>query len=94
MRTACSSDAPVTSPDWRPGVAALLARTGEGVTLEEALHTYTTAGAWQDFAETWKGTITPGRAADLFVSAATAPEELTDAPVELTVFDGRVVHAE
>ncbi|WP_157248275.1 amidohydrolase [Nonomuraea typhae] len=93
VHTACSSDAPVTSPDWRPGVAALLARAGEGVTLEEALRSYTTAGAWQDFAETWKGTITPGKVADLFVSAATAPEELTDAPVELTVFAGRMVHA-
>ncbi|NUR92339.1 MAG: amidohydrolase family protein [Nonomuraea sp.] len=91
VATACSSDAPVTSPDWRPGLAALVARAGEGITVAEAVHAYTAAGAWQDFAETWKGTITPGKVADLCVSGATRPEELPDAPVELTVFDGQVV---
>ncbi|MFI6813043.1 amidohydrolase [Nonomuraea sp. NPDC050328] len=90
--TACSSDAPVTRPDWRAGVAALVAREGEGLDLEAALRTYTIAPAWQDHAETWKGSITPGKVADLCVSAATSPHELTEAPVELTLFGGRVVH--
>ncbi|WP_225878083.1 amidohydrolase [Spongiactinospora rosea] len=89
--TACSSDAPVTGPDWRAGVSALIARDGEGITLEEALAAYTTAGARQDFAETWKGTIGEGMAADLFVSGATDTADLVAAPVELTVFDGRIV---
>ncbi|MDF5758876.1 amidohydrolase family protein [Spongiactinospora sp. TRM90649] len=89
--TACSSDAPVTGPDWRVGVAALTARDGEGISLTEALGTYTVAGARQDFAETWKGTLGEGMAADLFVSGATDVEEVVTAPVELTVFDGRVV---
>ncbi|NRQ31149.1 amidohydrolase family protein [Nonomuraea sp. NN258] len=91
--TACSSDAPVTGPDWRAGVAALTARDGEGITLEEALRTYTSAPARQDFAERWKGTITAGKVADLCVSGATGLAEITAAPVELTVFDGRVVHS-
>ncbi|NUS01048.1 MAG: amidohydrolase [Nonomuraea sp.] len=89
--TACSSDAPVTAPDWRAGVAALVARDGEGLSLEQALAAYTIAGARQDFAEGWKGTITEGKAADLCVSGATAPDDVVTAPVDLTVFGGRVV---
>ncbi|MFI6922880.1 amidohydrolase [Nonomuraea spiralis] len=89
--TACSSDAPVTAPDWRAGVAALIARDGEGVSLREALSAYTIAGARQDFAEGWKGTLTTGKVADLCVSAATADEDVTAAPVDLTVFGGRIV---
>ncbi|GII66936.1 hypothetical protein Skr01_70210 [Sphaerisporangium krabiense] len=89
--TACSSDAPVTGPDWRAGVAALVARDGEGITLEEALATYTVAAARQDFAETWKGTISEGKVADLCVSGATDAADVVAAPVELTVFDGRIV---
>ncbi|MFI6179386.1 amidohydrolase [Nonomuraea sp. NPDC051191] len=91
--TACSSDAPVTAPDWRAGVAALVDRDGEGISLEEALATYTIAGARQDFAEGWKGTLTPGKVADLCLSAATADEDVVAAPVDLTVFGGRVVWA-
>ncbi|MFI9591722.1 ABC transporter substrate-binding protein [Nonomuraea sp. NPDC052265] len=81
----------VVTPDWRAGVAALVDRDGEGVSLEEALATYTIAGARQDFAEGWKGTLTPGKVADLCVSAATADEDVVAAPVDLTVFGGRVV---
>ncbi|MBB5074571.1 amidohydrolase [Nonomuraea endophytica] len=92
VNTACSSDAPVTGPDWRAGVVALVARRGQGLTLEEALGTYTRAAAWQDHAEGWKGTVSAGKVADLCVSAATAPDELVDAPVDLTVFGGRIVH--
>ncbi|WP_067176690.1 amidohydrolase [Microtetraspora niveoalba] len=101
VATACSSDAPVTFPDWRAGVASLLSRTSkasgrvagawERIGLEEALRCYTINGARQDFAETWKGSITPGKVADLCVSGARTPEDIPSAPVEMTVFDGSVV---
>ncbi|MFD0547245.1 amidohydrolase family protein [Streptomyces mexicanus] len=35
------------------------------VGLEEALRAYTVNAARQDFAETWKGSIEPGKVADL-----------------------------
>lgn len=99
------SDAPVTDPDWRQGVMTAILRTGrlgniagptERITLPEALRTYTSTPAWQDFAEDWKGTLEPGRVADLCILAADiteiAPHELPDIPVVATVLDGQVVH--
>jgi predicted amidohydrolase YtcJ len=101
-----SSDAPVVWPDWRQGVAAAVLRTSvangavygpeERITVQEAIAAYTTGGAWQDFAEDEKGTIEPGKVADLCVLGGdpfTAdPAEIPDMPILATVLDGRPVH--
>lgn len=101
-----SSDCPVTPPDWRAGLAALLTRRAEAsgrvageaerLTLDQALRTYTVNGAWQDFAESWKGSLTPGKVADLCVVDAALgevpPAEVAAVPVAMTVFGGQVVH--
>ncbi|MFE7192584.1 amidohydrolase [Kitasatospora sp. NPDC057595] len=106
VRLCASSDAPITEPDWRRGVASMLLReskaTGrtsgpqERVGLPEAVRAYTSAPAVQDFAEHWKGTLEPGKVADLCVLggrlADTSPHDLPDLPVDLTLFDGRAVH--
>ncbi|QKG21440.1 amidohydrolase [Actinomadura verrucosospora] len=102
-----SSDAPVTYPNWRQGIAAMLLRESkasgrtfgpqERVGLPDAVRAYTANAAWQDFAEDWKGTLEPGKAADVTVLDGTLtaidPHDLPDTPVAMTVFDGRVVHA-
>ncbi|KUF16760.1 amidohydrolase [Streptomyces silvensis] len=101
-----SSDTPVNDPDWRAGVRALMTRRGacgevhgpeQRLTLDQALAAYTTAGAWQDAAESWKGSVTVGKVADLCVLGGnlrtTPAEEITSVPVETTVFDGRIVHS-
>ncbi|MGI5420588.1 amidohydrolase [Actinomadura luteofluorescens] len=102
-----SSDAPVTYPNWRQGVAAMLLREskasgrtfgpGERVGLPDAVRAYTSNAAWQDFAEDWKGSLEPGKAADVTVLDGTLtaldPHDLPDTPVAMTVFDGRVVHS-
>lgn len=102
---ASGSDAPVTDGDWRQGVATCVLREGkqthkvsgadQRISLFEALRTYTVGGAWQDRAETWKGTLTVGMAADLFVLEARLRDiDLHDLPkvgVAMTVIDGRVV---
>ncbi|KND28696.1 amidohydrolase [Streptomyces acidiscabies] len=101
-----SSDAPITEPDWRQGVAAMLLREsrasgrpsgpGQRVTLAQALRAYTATPAWQDFAEDWKGTVEAGKVADLCVLdrplLGLDPHDIPDVQVDLTVFDGRVVH--
>jgi predicted amidohydrolase YtcJ len=101
-----SSDAPVVKPDWRRGVSAMMLREskatgrvsgpGEVVGLEKAILAYTATPAWQDFAETWKGTLQRGRAADLCVLGAgllhADPHDIPDIPVDMTVFDGHVVY--
>ncbi|MFF7415629.1 amidohydrolase [Streptomyces lydicus] len=103
VMTACSSDAPVTAPNWRAGVRSLVSRVAQGsgrvsgaaerITMEEALRTYTVNGAWQDHADDWKGSVTVGKVADLCLSGASAAQDLTSAPVEMTVFNGKVVHS-
>ncbi|MFF4656229.1 amidohydrolase [Streptomyces sp. NPDC001381] len=101
-----SSDAPITEPDWRQGVAAMMLRESKAtgrpsgpdqcVPLAEALRAYTVNPARQDFAEDWKGSIEPGKVADLCVLdrplLGLDPHEITDAEVEMTVFDGSVVY--
>ncbi|MET8978061.1 amidohydrolase [Streptomyces sp. NPDC004539] len=105
--TVCaSSDAPITTPDWRQGVASMLLRESKAtgrrsgpdqcVSLPDALRAYTSHPARQDFADTWKGTIEPGKVADLCVLnqplLALDPHDITGVEVDLTVFDGRVVY--
>ncbi|CAL9365914.1 N-substituted formamide deformylase [Streptomyces sp. enrichment culture] len=105
VRVCASSDAPITEPDWRQGVASMMLRESKAsgrpsgpeqcVPLADALRAYTSTAAWQDFADDWKGTLEPGRAADLCVLDRPLldldPHEMTQVQVDLTVFDGRVV---
>ena len=101
-----SSDAPVTHPDWRQGIATMLLRESKAtgsvsgpdqrITLAEAVRTYTINAAWQDFAEDWKGSLEVGKVADLCVLGgdllAADPHDIPALPVLLTVLDGRVVY--
>jgi predicted amidohydrolase YtcJ len=68
----------------------------EKVSLEDALDLYTRGSAFAEFAEERKGTLRPGRLADLVVFAqdlfAIPPREILAAPVDLTVVGGRVVY--
>lgn len=102
-----SSDAPITSPDWRRGVAAAVERVSlvsgrvsspeQRITVAQALRAYTATPAWQDRAEDWKGTLEPGKVADLCVLGAnplaTPAADLPDVPVLRTVVGGRTVFA-
>lgn len=105
VRVSSASDAPVTPPDWRQGVASAVLRRGqfggvagtaERITLREAIRTYTSTPAWQDRAERWKGTLEPGRAADVIVLDGDLLKEgaakATDLDVTATIVAGEVVH--
>ncbi|MEM7217978.1 MAG: amidohydrolase [Pseudomonadota bacterium] len=103
---ASSSDAPVTAGNWLQGISTMVSRVGkqsgrvsgpeQKIALDEAIRTYTWAGAWQDRAESYKGTLAVGQVADLCVLQgridAIASDQLPAAGVALTVVDGRVVH--
>jgi predicted amidohydrolase YtcJ len=68
----------------------------QGVTIEEAIRCYTLEPAYAEFKEDRKGTITPGKLADLCVLDKNIleidPLELLETQVVMTVFDGEVVH--
>lgn len=58
VRVCAGSDAPITEPDWRQGVASMMLREPKAggrpsgpeqrVSLAEALRAYTGNAAWQD----------------------------------------------
>ena len=67
----------------------------EKITLEEALDLYTRGSAYAEFAEAEKGTLEPGRLADVVVFArdlfGMAPREILTTPVDVTIVGGRIV---
>src|SRR5579859_1230970 len=93
------SDAPVEELDpWAGVVAAVLRhwRDDQRLTVEEALHATCVAPAWISHDERVRGTLLPGRSADLVVldrdPFACEPEELREVAVVATMVAGRWVY--
>jgi predicted amidohydrolase YtcJ len=80
------------APEAGPGPAWIPEET---VDLETMLRAYTVNGAWLSHEEKDRGTLVPGRAADLIVLdrdvLAVPPSEIGRAGVLLTLLEGRVV---
>ena len=66
------------------------------ITVEEAVRAYTVGSAYAEFADGVKGTITPGKLADLVVLTQDIfkidPAEIEKVRVSMTIMDGRVVY--
>jgi len=69
------------------------------LTIEEAIEAYTKNPAWASFEEDLKGTITPGKLADIAVfdtnlvdAAKSDPARLLRATVRYTIVGGQIVH--
>jgi predicted amidohydrolase YtcJ len=99
------TDVPVERIDPIPSFdAAVTRRLRDGsiffaeqrMTREEALHSYTLANAYAAFEEDIKGSITPGKLADLVVLSKdimrVPDEEIRDARVVMTILGGQVVY--
>jgi predicted amidohydrolase YtcJ len=93
------SDAPVEELDpWRGVVAGVLDhwREDQRLTVEQALHATCVAPAWLSHDERTRGTLVPGRYADLVVldrdPLACEPEELREVQVVATMLGGRWTH--
>jgi predicted amidohydrolase YtcJ len=89
LRNLCSAVTRLTATGQRMGPA-------QGVTIDEALRMFTLHGAIASFEEEIKGTIAPGKLADLVVLSgdprAVPAEDLPSLAVEMTVVDGRVAY--
>jgi predicted amidohydrolase YtcJ len=98
------SDSPVTPFDPMIGIWSSVTRMTElagvqgpewRVSAEEALRMYTLGSAWCAFEEDVKGSIEPGKYADLVALSAdpqaVEPEAIKDIQATLTIVDGRVV---
>jgi len=104
---AASSDAPCTYPSWLQGVQSAVLRetkaTGkvfspdQRLTVEEVLRAYTVGGAWQDRQEHLKGSIEPGKFADLCVLNqdifSVDAHEIAGIENVMTIMDGEVVYS-
>ncbi len=99
------TDAPVEDVDPVPNFYASVTRkTKEGwafypeqkMTREEALKSYTINGAYATFEENIKGSLTPGKLADIVVlskNILTVPEnEIKDTKVLYTIIGGKIVY--
>lgn len=106
VRVALSSDAPVVEDD-NPllGMMAAITRLdnegaliapAQAITATEALYGYTMGGAIASGDEANRGSIEPGKWADLAVLSAdplsTAPESLPEIMVDMTLVAGRVAY--
>src|SRR5262249_61570244 len=96
-----SSDRPVVAGAPLLGVHDMVNRrpasgapfnAGEAITVEEALRAYTSGSAYASRAEHLKGSITPGKLADLVVLSqdptAVSPEEIAGIGVLATYVGG------
>jgi predicted amidohydrolase YtcJ len=106
---AFGSDCPVETLDPLAGIhAAVTRRRADGspgprgwipaqrLTVEQAVHAYTLGAARASGEADLKGSLAPGKLADLVVLSQDIfriePMEILDTRVEMTVFDGRIVY--
>lgn len=105
VHVADSSDAPVTYPDWRRGLATFVGAAPDSFAelapeqrlgREQAIRMWTTAGAYLEHAEHRKGSIEVGKLADLVVLdkdvTAIGDRALHDLTPVLTVAGGQAVY--
>ena len=66
------------------------------ITIEQAIEAYTMGSAYAEFEEKEKGSITPGKLADLVLVSDDLlkidPPAIRDAKVEMTMVDGKIVY--
>lgn len=104
VKVAASSDCPIAPANPMTGIYAAASRmteTGERVlseekvTLEEALRMYGEDAARATFDEGMKGSISPGKLADLVVldgdPTKVPVDEIKDVKVEMTILNGEIV---
>lgn len=99
------SDASICDPNPWLGIYSLVTRktsggqvlyAPEGVAVFEAIRAYTVDGAYAAWEEDIKGTVEPGKLADLVVldmdPLSIDPESLNEVKALMTVIDGRIVY--
>jgi predicted amidohydrolase YtcJ len=104
VKTAISSDSPLLPASPLKGIHAAVARTDscgrtiapeESVSVREALSMYTSIPAFSTYDEEFKGTITPGKLADVAILSDDPtkldPDKLMDIKVVKTIIGGKIV---
>ncbi len=80
----------------RKGMTGAVYAEEEAISMEEAIRAYTATGAWLLFEEDVKGSLEPGKYADMIVLSddllSIDPEQIMDVQVEQTWLAGRLVY--
>jgi predicted amidohydrolase YtcJ len=108
VHVACGSDCPIESFNVLRGIYCAVTRKdlqgnpkggwlpSQKLTVEEAVHGFTMGAAFASFEEDLKGSISPGKLADMAVLSSdifNIPEdEIKDAKVLLTILGGKIVY--
>ncbi len=100
VRVGGASDAPVESSDVLRAIGCCVTRCGfephQGITAREALRMFTVDAAYLQFEDRQKGTLAPGKRADLVVVEANPadvlPERIAELSVLRTVVAGKCVY--
>jgi predicted amidohydrolase YtcJ len=95
-----ASDAPIESPDVLHAIECCVTRegfeTGQGITVMEALRMFTIDAAYAQFEETVKGSLTPGKRADMVILShnplAVPINEIHSISVEKTIVGGVTIY--
>jgi len=100
LNVVSGSDCPVEPISPILGIWAAVARKSsvrEALTVEEALKTYTSNASYASFDEDKRGTIEPGKLADLTILSgdlfSVPPDDIKLIKAEMTIVDGRIVYA-
>ncbi len=107
VKTGCGSDCPVENYAPLESVYSAVTRQDKNgnppggwfpeqkLTLEETIFIYTMGSAYCSFEENMKGSITPGKLADLVVLSeditAIEPSRIKDLQVDMTIVGGKIV---
>ncbi|HZY93538.1 MAG TPA: amidohydrolase [Candidatus Bathyarchaeia archaeon] len=94
VHVAAGSDAPVEDPNPFEGIWSAIARPGlagnEKLTVGQAIGTYTTGAAFSSFSEGFRGTLRPGRSAEMVVLSSDPFESQTNDLRKIRVFNAIV----
>jgi hypothetical protein len=104
---AFGSDWPVAPMDPILGIYAAVTRStldgkhpggwipAQKISVEDAVRAFTTGGAYAEFSENEKGTLTPGKLADIVLLDRdifrVAPDRIREARVVATILGGRII---
>jgi hypothetical protein len=100
VKVAGASDGPVESVDVLHAIECCVTREGfqpeQCITAEQAVRMYTIDAAYAQFEDPVKGSISPGKRADLVVLSenpvSVTPSEIRNIRVERTVCGGKVIY--
>ncbi len=100
VKLAGASDAPVESTDVLHAIQCCVTREGfetqQAITAAQAVRIYTLDAAFAQHEDLFKGSLTPGKRADMVVLSenplSISPEKIREIRVQKTVWGGRVVY--